>query len=130
MATKTIEVRVIVRQSNDEGDVPQKVFDETYILSGFAQCRPGERVRVASDASDTAFVHSTPAMVMLASHDYPFDVRLASGETQLTDLSLLLAVGYQSTTTMNDILSTASLLVSGNGADAADVEHWTVKQAT
>lgn len=130
MATKSIEVQIIIRQADDEGDVPQKVFDQTYTLAGFTQCKPGERVRVASDADDLALAHSTPSLVLAASHDYPFSLRLADGETLLTDLSLFLAVGYQSTTAMNDILATASVLVTGNGSDAADVEHWTVKQAT
>ena len=130
MATKALVVRVILEQIDDEGDTPQKVFDKRFTLSGFTTCKPGERVRIATDAADQALAHSTPAMVMLASHDYPFDARLASGETLLTDLRLLLAIGHQSTTTMNDVLATASVLVTGNGEDAVDLEHWTVKQAT
>ncbi len=129
MATKAITVRVIVESVDDEGEVPKKLFDERYTLSGYTNVTPGLRQRVSAAASDVEFAHTTPAMIMVASHDNPVTIKLAAGETEIEDCMLLLAVANQSTTAMGQLVATTEVLVSGNGNDAADIEHWTVTKA-
>lgn len=129
MATKAITVRVIVESVDDEGEVPKKLFDESYTLSGYTNLTPGLQQRVGAAAADVELAHTTPAMVMVASHDNPVTIKLAAGETELEDCVLFLAVAHQSTTAMGQLVATTEVLVSGNGQDAADIEHWTVKKA-
>lgn len=129
MATPEIRVRVIVDLVNDEGETPSKTFDKVYTLSAFTTFTPGARRRLSSDAVDVALTHDEPALVLVASHDNPFSIKLSDGETAIDDCVLFLAVANQTTTAMGQLLATAEVLVSGNGTDAANLEHWHAKQA-
>lgn len=129
MATPEIRIYVRADMVNDEGEVPSKTLEWSRTLSGFNTVTPGARRRLASDAADVELTHDEPALVLVASHDNPFALKLADGETVIDDCMLFLAVAYQTTTAMGQLLATTEVLVSGNGTDAANLEHWHAKQA-
>lgn len=127
MATKRLDARVILSLFDDTGESPAKGFDETLSLSSFLDVTPGRRLTLAASADDQAFTFTSGAFLVIYSHTNSFKVRMAAGETLMSNLRLFGPVMVGAAT--NNALST-SVLLSGNGSTTADLEIWVVEKYT
>lgn len=128
MATKELFLRHVLELANDTGDAPEKTLDTDLIpralkLSGFTDVSPGRRVTVAPDADDQAVSFTAAIAFVAISHDYPFSLRLADGETLIPNLrSFTVFADDEDAAVLED-----GVLLTGNGQNAADVEIWIVE---
>ncbi len=127
MATKQLEVRTVIAQRDDIGAVDSKDFDETTTLASFLDVTPGRRITLAAAASDTAITFTNAAFFFIRSHTNSFKLRLAAGETLMSNLIQFGPI--VSNVATNSSLAT-SVLLSGNGSTTADLEVWIVEKYT
>lgn len=127
MATKNMSLRTILTYLDDIGATDRSPFDETLTLSGYSDATPGRRLTLAAAASDQAVTFTSGALVFIFSHDNTFKVRLASGETLMSNLRQFGPVMVNVAT--NNALST-SILLTGNGTTTADLEIHIIEKYT
>lgn len=102
---------------DDTGESPSKKLCESLILSGYTDATISKYIALASGASDQA-VSFTDAIGVLLVSDTPFSLRLAGGETLLTNLRAFVVW-------CDDALDGAaqtSVLLSGNGSSVSNIE--------
>lgn len=127
MATKNISIRTILELRDDTGAVESKGFDETLTLSSFLDVTPGRRITLAAAASDQAVTFTAGAALFIYSHTNSFKLRMASGETLMSNLRQFGPV-VSNVATNNSTVT--SVLLSGNGSTTADLEIWIVEKYT
>jgi len=123
MATKWVNVRIIVTLQDDTGEEPVTSIDETYSQSAFL-VEHVDTEQIATAASDQASLFTDASALIYASKDNSFDLRLAAGETLLEDLVFFAAV---SNNVANGVHQT-SVLLSGNGINNASVRSVRVEK--
>lgn len=127
---KTLVNRTVIELANDSGEPPEKSLDTAGIdryallLAGFTDVTPGRRIRLAAAAADQALTFTAAVAIVIVSHDYPFSLRLAAGETLLGNLREF-KVWCDDTA---DAAAVTSVLLTGNGDNVADLEVWIVEK--
>ena len=123
MATKGASLRLVLETVNDTGDTPAKSVDETFDLTSFTDLTPGRRIALATTADDQPVAFSDAIGVVVLSHDYPFGIRLAAGETLMSNVRLFVVYADDE----NAGVLTGSFLLTGNGTNVADIEVWLIE---
>lgn len=127
---KTLTCRTVLELVNDSGEPPEKALDTAGIdryallLSGFTDITPGRRIRLAAAAADQALTFTSAIAILIVSHDYPFSLRLAAGQTLLANLRQFLVFCDDTA----DAAAVTSVLLTGNGDNVADLEVWIVEK--
>ena len=128
--TQNAALRIVLQHMADTGESPEQSIDTDKIgrsgftLSGYDDITPGRRLLLAVDADDQALAFDDAIGVLLVSRDYPFSLRLADGETLMTNLRAWLAFADD---TDAGVLQT-SVLLTGNGVNAANLEIWIIEK--
>ena len=122
MATKKLNVQVIAQITPDTGLEPICAVDTDsdafapLAITGFTEWRTAE-IQLAAAAVDTAFTF-TEAVAFLLFADEPISLKLAAGESELTNIRF---AGWCADDEDDDVHST-SVLLSNPGASAAQVK--------
>jgi hypothetical protein len=130
MATMNSALRIVLQHMNDTGDTAAKSLDTDEIdqagltLSGYEDLTPGRRIRLGASAADQAVAFTDALGILIVSHDYPFSLRLAAGETLLTNLRAFVVWADDT----DDGVHQTSCLLTGNGSYAADLEAWIIEK--
>lgn len=119
----TAELRIIAYRRDAPGADPVGEIDQTAILSGTGGTLV-DAFTLGAAASDE--VHALPACtaLLIVSKDYPFSLKLRSGETSMAGLRQFLLAGEEADTAA---LASGNVLLSGNGTNAARIEIWAVR---
>lgn len=122
-STDTLEARLIAYRRDAPGADPVGEIDLTAILSGTGGTLV-DAFTLGAAASEEA--HALPACTALfiVSKDYPFSMKLRSGETAMAGLKLYVMAGQEADTAA---LASGSVLLSGNGTNAARIEIWAAR---
>lgn len=123
MATKSASLRLILEALNDTGEAAEKELDTTKDLDSYTDITPGRRIALAAAAADQAVAFTDAIGIVLVSHDNPFSLRLAAGETLLEDLTVFVVWGSAT----DDGVHQTSVLLTGNGDNIADIEVWIIE---
>lgn len=123
MSTDTAEIRLIAYRRDAPGADPVGEIDLTAILSGTGGTLV-DAFTLGAAASDE--VHALPACtsLIIVSKDYPFNMKLRSGETAMAGLRMFTLAGQDADTAA---LASGNVLMSGNGSNAARIEIWAVR---
>lgn len=123
MSTDTVETRLIAYRRDAPGADPVGDIDLTAILSGTGGTLV-DAFTLGAAASDE--VHALPACtaLLIVSKDYPFSMKLRSGETAMAGLRMFALSGEEADTAA---LASGNALLSGNGSNAARIEIWVVR---
>ena len=124
--TDTAEFRLIAYRRNAPGADPVGEVDLTTILNATGGTLVDSFVLGAA-ASDQTLALPANTGILIVSKDHPFSVKLRSGETALAGLMMYLAAGNDGGT---QIVGSGSMLLSGNGSNAARLEVWAVRVGT
>lgn len=120
---KEASLRLILDSLNAAGESPEKTLDETLDLSGYKSITPGQRIALAAAASDEAVTFTDVIGLVVMSHDNPFSIRLAAGETLVANQRLFVIWANDEDT---GAIQT-SVLLTGNGVNEADIEVWKIE---
>ncbi len=125
MSSPAVTVRLIVESQQDTGDVADKKLDIATILqgTGLTDYTPGRRLKLGAAAADQALTFTAGSLIIIVSRDNPFKVRLAAGGT-LTGLLKIFAVVASDD---DETALSTSVLLTGNGDTAAELEIWIVE---
>lgn len=130
MPTMNAALRIVTEHMNDTGDSAAKSLDSDQVnrggltLSGYEDATPGRRIRLGTAAADQALSFTDAIAIVIVSHDYPFSLRLAAGETLLTNLRAFVVWADDT----DDGVHQTSCLLTGNGTYAADLEVWIIEK--
>ena len=130
MATKEAALRIVLQHLNDTGESPEKALDTDIIdqaglvLSEYTDLTPGRRVLLAAAAADQAITFTNAIALVIVSHDNAFKLRLAAGETLLTNLRAFVVWADDE----DDAVKATSVLLTGNGVTTADLELWIIEK--
>jgi len=124
MPTKNLTLRTIISAANDLGEQPAKELDESLTVDGFTQWRV-EYVQLAAAGADVAVAFTAAVALFVFSHDNPFSLRLAAGETLMGNLRQF---GPIMCDDEDDEALTTSVLLTGNGVTPSDIEVWIVEK--
>lgn len=124
--TDTAEFRILAYRRNAPGADPVGEVDQTTILNATGGTLVDSFVLGAA-ASDQTLALPANTGILVVSKDYPFSVKLRSGETALAGLMMYLAAGNDGGT---QIVGSGSMLLSGNGSNASRLEVWAVRVGT
>lgn len=122
---KEASLRLIVDSLNASGESPEKTLDEVLDLAGYTGITPGRRLSLAAVAADQAVTFVGAIGLIIISHDNFFKLRLATGETLMTNLRLFVAWASDEDTAL---ASTVNVLLTGNGTTTADIEIWIIEK--
>ncbi len=131
MATMNATLRLVLQHASDTGEAPEKTLDTDGIdrvglaLRDYEDVMPGRRIRLAAAADDQAVTFTNAVGLVIVSHDYPFKLRLAAGETLMENLRAFVVWADDA----DDGIVQTSCLLTGNGTYAADLEVWIIEAA-
>lgn len=103
---------------DDTGEAVSKKLCEALVLSGYTQADMSKYIALAAAAADQAVTFTDAVAIILFSHDNPFQLRLAGGETLLSNLRCFV-IWCDDT---DDEAHSTSVLLTGNGASIANLE--------
>lgn len=126
MAVKSAVLRLLLSSIDDTGYDPSKEADASLTLSGYTDITPGRRLTLAAGASDQALSFTEAVGLVIISHDNPFKLRIAAGETLLTNLRRFVLWCDDE----DDGARATSVLLTGNGSTPADLEVWIIEKAS
>lgn len=130
MATMSAALRIVLQHLNDTGESPEKSIDTDSIdqagltLSDYDALTPGARIKLAPAAADQAVLFTDAIAILIVSRDYSFSLRLAAAETLLENLRAFLVWANDTDTGIHQV----SCLLTGNGADTANLEIWIIEK--
>jgi hypothetical protein len=123
MATKNAVLRLLLSVAQETGATPERTLDKSFPLSGF-KATAARDLALATDASDTQVTFTNAALVVVVSRDYPFSLRLGSGETLLENLMIYAFAVADAT----DATALDALRLSGNGSNVANLTVYTIDE--
>jgi hypothetical protein len=126
--TPSLALRLILQYIADTGEAPSKEIDTQasptpLVLDSFTDITPGRKLKLSPSADDQSLSFTNAAVLVIYSHDYPFGLRLADGETLVSNLRLFQFA-------LDDVASAGlagPVLLTGNGQNQADLEIWIVE---
>ncbi len=124
MATKTATFRIFFETADDTTEAASESYDVSFPLAGYAVKRT-EDYQVAPAAADVAYTIPDACALLIYSLDYPFSLRLVSGQKLLTDVMCYLVAAGDSADQVIDV----SVLFSGNGSNTANLKIAVLGQA-
>jgi len=121
-ATPAIALRLILDKINDTGEDTADSFDEALSLSGLKGFVKQWYVLANGDADTAITLANDVSLLVVFSHDYKFNLRLAAGET-LAQNARLYAVAADDIS--DTALAAGTFLLTGNGSNDSNLEIWT-----
>ncbi len=118
---------MLLEHISSPGEEGETHFDEAYTLkgAGLKNVTAKRRMRLSATADDTALTFTAAAMLFIWSRNgVGFKVKLTAGQTMTGLLQSFMIGGLLETTTA---LGT-SVLLTGDGANEADLEIWIVEK--
>ena len=119
--------RFIIEHLNNPGESADKRFDDCAFLTGLQDLVASRRLVLLAAAVNQALTFTAPAAIFIFSRNgQRFNLRMASGETLITNLKAFSLVSDDITRGV----ATTSLLLTGNGVNNSDLEIWIVEKVT
>ena len=123
MATKSTILRLSLEAINDVGESPDKEFDEQLTLSGYDEVVV-RRKKLSNSGADVSLVLSATVIGLIVfAHDFPFSLRLVSGEALVANCRLYVIWADDEN---DSALTTAEILLTGNSSNDSDLEVWEI----
>lgn len=119
--TNDIELRAT--HADEDGASTSKTLDLALALTGYTDFTV-RRILLAAGAVDQVLAFTGVVALILYSHDNPFKVRLAAGETLAPNTRLVVLYGHDE----DEAVCSTSVLLSGNGTTPSSIEAWLVEQ--
>lgn len=127
MADQQIVFRTIIEHFNNPGESADNRFDDCVYLSPLQNLTPARRLTLgAADTNIPITFTAAAALFIFSKNGQRFGLRVASGETLIPSLREFLAVSDD----ISRAVLTTSVLLTGNGINAADLEIWIVEKVT
>lgn len=121
--------RTVLEHEEAAGEAAEKTLDTNMIgpaglsLSDYTDITPGKRVLLAPAAADQALGFTNACALLIVSRDYPFSLRLAAGETLMSNLRKFELFADDT----DDGILEGPVLLTGNGTNQASLEVWIVE---
>lgn len=112
-----ITARLVIENQEPVGVILDS-FDESVVLEGYKTADLNKRLQLAPSAEDVSVTFQGPGLLVIQSRDYPFGIRMAAGETLLSNLRHFSLGGADLTASVHP---GGSVLLYGNGENVANL---------
>lgn len=125
----SLSSRTVLLHEEESGAAAEKSLDTHTIgpagltLTGYTDITPGKRILLAPAADDVEVAFTHACALLIVSRDYPFSLRLAAGETLLTNVRKFELFADDT----DDGVLEGPVLLTGNGTNQASLEVWIVE---
>jgi len=120
----TFTSKTTIEYTNEAGEQPSKEFDEAALSLASLTGYTVKKMLLAAAGSDVAISFTSAIGLFIYSHDNPFKLRLAAGETLMANLRKFEILADD---TVDGVLAT-SVLLSGNTVTPSDLEIWIIEK--